>query len=75
MSAHLKEQLLRFARVSALAFLAALPATGGRVSWSSLFALGAGAVETGLRELAPTAPVPMVSAQPARPTETTPPKG
>lgn len=74
MSAHLRDQLLRFARISGLAFLAALPATGGRVSWSSLFALAAGAVETGLRELMPTAPLPMVSAQPDWPTEITPPK-
>lgn len=75
MSTHAKAQLLRFARISGLAFLAALPATGGRISWSSLFALAAGAAETGLRELQPTAPLPFVSSQPARPTETAPPKG
>lgn len=75
MSAHLKAQLLRFARVSALAFLTALPADGGSISWSSLWALAAGAAEAGLRQLLPVKPLPFVSSQPARPTETAPPKG
>lgn len=75
MSAHLKAQALRFLRVSALAFLTALPVDGGNVSWSSLWALAAGAAETGLRQLLPVRPLPFVSSQPGRPTETAPPKG
>lgn len=71
---HARAQLLRFVRISGLAFVTALPATG-HVSWASALALAAGAAEVGLRELQPTAPVPMVSAQPDRPTETAPPKG
>lgn len=61
MSAHLKAQALRFVRVSALAFVAGLLTTGGKVSWSSLWALVAGAAETGLRQLLPVKPIPAVS--------------
>lgn len=60
MSAHAKAQALRFVRISVLAFFSALPATGGKVSWASLFALGAGALETGLREMVPVKPLPTV---------------
>lgn len=75
MSAHLKAQLLRFVRTSGYAFLAAFLATGAHASWWQLLSLAAGAAETGLRELFPTAPLPFVTSQPPRPTETTPPKG
>lgn len=59
---HVKAQILRFVRVSALAFLASLPLTGGKISWSSLWALGAGAFETGLRQLLPVKEIPAVTA-------------
>lgn len=62
MSAHVKAQALRFLRVSALAFVAALFQTGGRFGWASLWAMIAGAGETGLRQLLPVKPVPTVSA-------------
>ena len=73
MSAHLKAQVLRFVRTSGLAFVAMLLATGGHVGWSSLWAMLAGAAETGLRQLVPVAPVPTVSAVPAPPTDPAPP--
>lgn len=59
---HARAQLLRFARVSALAFAAGLLTTGGKVSWASLWALAAGAAETSLRQLLPVKPIPTVSA-------------
>jgi len=64
---HLKAQLLRFVRTSGLAFAASLLATGGHVSWSSLWVLLVGAGETGLRELMPVAPLPTVTAVPVSP--------
>jgi hypothetical protein len=64
-SAHVKAQLLRFVRTSALAFVAALFQTDGRIGWASLWAMIAGAGETGLRQLIPVAPVPAASAVPA----------
>lgn len=64
MSAHVRSQVLRFVRVSVLAFAASLPADGGRVSWSSLWALAAGAAETGLRQLLPVKPLPAVASVP-----------
>jgi hypothetical protein len=67
MSAHLTAQLLRFVRTTGLAFAASLLATGGQVSWSSLWVLLVGAGETGLRELVPVAPVPTVTSEPAPP--------
>ena len=51
MSAHLREQLLRFARVSAEAFVVAFLATDGHVGWSSLASLAVGALETGYRQV------------------------
>lgn len=62
LTVHVRAQLLRFARVSALAFVAALFTTGGKVSWASLWAMIAGAGETGLRELLPVKSIPAVSA-------------
>ena len=62
MSAHLKAQALRFIRISALAFLTALPVDGGKVTWASLFALAAGAAEAALRQVLPVKPIPAVSA-------------
>lgn len=61
MRAHVKAQALRFARVSALAFVAALFTTGGKVSWASLWAMIAGAGETGLRQVFQVKAVPTVS--------------
>ncbi len=61
MSAHLKAQVLRFARTTSYAFVAAFVATGGHLSWWQLLSLAAGAVETGLRELSPVEPAPTVS--------------
>lgn len=60
MSAHLKAQLLRFARATAYAFVAALLATGGHVGWWDLLTLLAGAAEAGLRQVFRTAPLPEV---------------
>jgi len=65
--AHAKAQLLRFVRTSALTFVASLFMTGGHVGWSSLWAMLAGAGETGLREVLPVAPVPTVATDPAPP--------
>lgn len=73
MSAHLKAQTLRFVRTSGLAFVAMLLATGGHVSWSSLWAMLVGAGETGLRQLMQVEPKPMVTAVLADPP--TPPGG
>lgn len=85
LTVHTRAQLLRFARVSALAFVAGLLTTGGKVSWASLWALAAGAAETGLRQLLPVKALPAVTAvladaekavtPPAAPTDTTPAKG
>lgn len=62
MSAHVKAQLLRFVRTSGLAFVSAFLMTGGRwPGWAGLWALLAGAGETGLRELLPVKPIPSVS--------------
>ena len=58
---HVKAQLLRFVRVSALAFVAALFQTSGKFGWASLWAMIAGAGETGLRQLLPVKPIPAVS--------------
>lgn len=63
MSTHLKAQLLRFARVSALAFVTGLMATGGHIGWSALWSLAAGALETGLRQVFQTAPLPVVTSE------------
>lgn len=62
MTAHAKAQLLRFARASAYAFLAAFLATGGHLSWWQLLSLGAGALESGLRQVFPVTAVPSVDA-------------
>lgn len=61
MSEHAQAQAWRFVRVSGLAFLAAMATTGGKLTWSSLWALGAGALETGLRQMLPVNPIPAVS--------------
>lgn len=62
MSAHVKAQALRFARVSVLAFVAALFQTGGKIGWASLWAMIAGAGETGLRQVLPVKAIPAVDA-------------
>lgn len=65
MSAHLRAQLLRFARATGYAFVAALIATGGNVSWWDLLALLAGAAESGLRQVFQVQEVASVTAVPA----------
>lgn len=67
MSAHLKAQLARFARTFALSLLTAYVAAGEQLDWRSLIALVPPAVETGLRQLVPVAPVPAVTSVPAPP--------
>lgn len=69
MSAHLKEQLLRFARVSGEAFVVAFLATDGHVTWSSAASLAVGALETGYRQVVKVAPVPTVTSVLADPKE------
>jgi hypothetical protein len=72
-SAHLRAQALRFVRTSGLAFVALLMATGGHVSWSSLWAMLVGAGETGLRQLMQVEPKQTVTAVLADPPPTAPP--
>ncbi len=60
-SPHAREQVLRFVRVSALALVVQVAASGGRVSWPSLWALAAGTAEAALRQACPTAPVERVT--------------
>lgn len=76
MGPHLKEQLLRFARVSWWAFVVSVVATGGHVGWSSLASLVVGALETGYRQVVKVAPLPTVTAvladPPAPPGKSTP---
>lgn len=67
MSAHLKEQLLRFARVSWWAFVVSVIATGGHVNWSSLASLAVGALETGYRQIVKVEPTPTVTSELAEP--------
>lgn len=67
MSAHLKAQLLRFARATGYAFIAAFLATGGSLSWWQLLSLVAGAVESGLRQVFQVQEVATVTAVPAPP--------
>lgn len=61
MGPHARSQILRFLRVSAMAFVASLFTTGGKIGWSSLWAMVAGAGETGLRQVWPVKPVLQVS--------------
>lgn len=58
MDAHLKAQVNRFVRTSALAFLSGLALTGGHVSWASLWALLVGSGETAWREVYPVRALP-----------------
>lgn len=51
MSAHTEAQLYRFGRTTAYAFLAALAANSGKLSWWDLLSLAAGSAETGLRQV------------------------
>lgn len=62
LSPHVKAQLLRFARISALAFVAALFQTDGKIGWSSLWAMIAGAGEVGLRQMLPVTTLDAVTA-------------
>jgi hypothetical protein len=66
-SAHLKAQLLRFARATGYAFIAALLATGGNLSWWDLLTLLAGATEAGLRQVFQVQEVASVTSVPAPP--------
>jgi hypothetical protein len=69
-SAHLRAQALRFARISVYALLAQLALTGfSWPGWAGLWALVPGALETGLRQMMPTKPIPAVTAVLAAPPE------
>jgi hypothetical protein len=65
-------QILRFLRTSGLALIAILAANGWHVDASVLWAMLAGAGETGLRAVVPVVPLPFVTSQPNRPTEAPP---
>jgi hypothetical protein len=71
-SAHLRAQALRFARMTGLALGTAFMAQGGTLplTWRSLWVLLPGTAEVLLRELVPVAPLPVVTAVPAPPGET-----
>ena len=65
MSTHLRAQLLRFGRISILAFVGQLATTGeASLGWKTVGALAAGAVETGIREVWPVNPIPAASPPP-----------
>ena len=62
-AAHVQAQVLRFVRVSVLALVVQLLASGGTwPGWAGLWSLGAGALETGLRQVLPVKPLPAVEA-------------
>ncbi len=66
MSAHVTAQLLRFARVTGYALVAQLLLTGfSWPGWAGLWALVPGALETGLRQVAPVKAIPAVTSAPA----------
>lgn len=67
MNAHLKAQLLRFARTTGYAFAGALFATGGHVKWWDALSLLAGAAETGLRQVFKVKAVQTWTVEPAPP--------
>lgn len=69
MSPHAKAQALRFLRATGYAFVAALIATGGRVTWWDLLTLAAGAVESGLRQVFQVQEKPAASSQPDQPAQ------
>jgi hypothetical protein len=67
-SAHVRAQILRFARVSAYALIAQLLLTGfAWPGWAGLWSLVLGAAETGLRQALPVKPLPRVASEPAAP--------
>lgn len=69
MTAHVRAQLARFARMTGLALGTAFMAQGGTLplTWRSLWVLLPGTAEVLLRELVPVAPLPAVSSVPAPP--------
>lgn len=71
MTAHVRAQIARFARMTGLALGTAFMAQGGTLpgTWRSLWVLLPGAAEVLLRELVPVAPLPTVTAVPAPPGE------
>lgn len=63
MSAHVRSQLLRFARISVLAFAGQVAVVGAsHLTWTTVGALAAGAVETGFRQVRPVKPLPAAAA-------------
>lgn len=65
---HVQAQVFRFVRVSGLAFVSQYLATNGHVpGWWSLWALGAGAAEAGLRQVFPVKPIPAVASESSAP--------
>lgn len=74
MSSHIREQALRFGRISALAFLSQLAVTGlSQAGWAVLASIAVGAVETGIRQVWPVMPLPSGTHAAGPQTSTTPP--
>ncbi len=68
MNPHLQAQLLRFVRLTVLAFLGQLAVTGTEnLGWKSLAALAVGAIEAAVRQIWPVAPLPAASDAPVKP--------
>lgn len=77
LSAHARGQLARLARLvitTAASSAAVVDYVHAAEVRYPLIGILVGLVEVGYRELVPTAPVPFVTSQPDRPTETAPPK-
>jgi hypothetical protein len=70
-NAHVRAQVLRFARMTGLALGTAFMAQGGTLplTWRSLWVLLPGTAEVLLRELVPVSPLPTVTAVPTPPGE------
>lgn len=69
MSAHVRAQLLRFARLTAASLAAEYLRAGGHLplTWATLWVLLPGTAETALRQALPVKPLPRVTAVPAVP--------
>lgn len=61
MTAHVKAQVNRFLRTFGLSFVALYLQAGGRLSWSSLLALGPATAETLFRQVVKVQEVPAVT--------------
>ncbi len=69
MSAHVRAQLLRFARLTGASVMAEYLRQGGHLplTWATLWVLLPGALETLLRQTARVEPAPTVTVVPAPP--------